>query len=391
MVYCSALNCQNATSGVYKNSTVTFYGFPLQNQPLLKQWIHNMGRDMGTPSKHQRLCSKHFEDSSFEIDPLKIRKNRRLLKEAVPKKFILGEDGNWLVGTPRSFCGGISNKTRKRIRNPEHSRRICPIGFIRGASCKTPEPVPGTCDNAAAREGKDLGDWQKELYKKVIKENYESLTALGKDHPVPKSDIRAREAPHVKDQRDFEEREIPASLAAGCGGTVVRSELQSRAKSSENTELRGSFSGGSRDLTGQIPDKGVTSESRQNSAADQANPAGSRRGNSSPEEGESSEFREIPFYQQTHAGEGLYLCTECQKTFKLKIGLLKHKQIHTKKNRVSSYICTDCGKSFGRHADLIRHRRTHTGERPYKCTECDKSFMEKPRLTNHLRTHNVYM
>lgn len=124
MVYCSALNCQNATSGVYKNSTVTFYGFPLQNQPLLKQWIHNMGRDMGTPSKHQRLCSKHFEDSSFEIDPLKIRKNRRLLKEAVPKKFILGEDGNWLVGTPQSFCGGISNKTRKRIRNPEHLRVI---------------------------------------------------------------------------------------------------------------------------------------------------------------------------------------------------------------------------------------------------------------------------
>uniref|UniRef100_A0A663FGG1 THAP-type domain-containing protein n=1 Tax=Aquila chrysaetos chrysaetos TaxID=223781 RepID=A0A663FGG1_AQUCH len=62
MVYCSALNCQNATSGVYKNSTVTFYGFPLQNKPLLKQWIQNMGRDMGTPSKHQRLCSKHFED-----------------------------------------------------------------------------------------------------------------------------------------------------------------------------------------------------------------------------------------------------------------------------------------------------------------------------------------
>uniref|UniRef100_A0A8C3JPS5 THAP-type domain-containing protein n=1 Tax=Calidris pygmaea TaxID=425635 RepID=A0A8C3JPS5_9CHAR len=71
------------------NSSVTFYGFPLQNKPLLKQWIHNMGRDMGTPSKHQRLCSKHFEESSFEIDPLKMRKNRRLLKEAVPKKFLL--------------------------------------------------------------------------------------------------------------------------------------------------------------------------------------------------------------------------------------------------------------------------------------------------------------
>ncbi|KAM6208859.1 uncharacterized protein WM294_017822 isoform 1-T1 [Sarcoramphus papa] len=339
MVYCSALNCQNATSGVYKNSTVTFYGFPLQNKPLLKQWIHNMGRDMGTPSKHQRLCSKHFEDSSFEIDPLKIRKNRRLLKEAVPKKFILGEDGNWLVGTPRSFCGGISNKTRKRIRNPEHSR------------------VPGTFDNAAAREGKDLEDRQKELYKKAIKGNCESLTTLGN----------------------------------GCGGTVIRSQLQSHAKSAENAELCGSFSGGSRDLTCQISDKGVASESHQNSATDQASPTGNRRGNSSLEEGEPNEFGEILFYQQTRSGERLYLCTECQKTFKLKIGLLKHKQMHTKKNQVSSYICTDCGKSFGRHADLIRHQRTHTGERPYKCTECEKSFMEKPRLTNHLRTHNIHM
>ncbi|XP_054674399.1 zinc finger protein 157-like isoform X3 [Grus americana] len=369
MVYCSALNCQNATSGVYKNNTVTFYGFPLQNKPLLKQWIHNMGRDMGTPSKHQRLCSKHFEDSSFEIDPLKIRKNRRLLKEAVPKKFILSEDGNWLVGTPRSFCGGISNKTRKRIRNPEHSR------------------VPGTFDNAAAREGKDLEDWQKELHKKVIKENYESLTTLGKECPVPKSTIQAREALRVRDQQDFEERGIPA----GCGGTAVASELQSHPKSAENTELHGSFSGGPRDLTCQILGKGVTSESHQDSAAHQANPVGSRRGNSSLEEGEPNEFKEIRFYQQTCTGERPYLCTECQKTFKLKIGLLKHKQTHTKKSGVSSYICTDCGKSFGRHTDLIRHQRTHTGERPYKCTECEKSFMEKPRLTNHLRTHNVYM
>ncbi|KAK4825698.1 hypothetical protein QYF61_001521 [Mycteria americana] len=213
-------------------------------------------------------------------------------------------------------------------------------------------------------------------------------TCSQKHCPVPKSNVQTREVLHVKDQRDFEEREIPASLTTGCSGTVIGPELPSHAKSSEQTELYGSSSGGSRDLTCQISEKGVTPESCQNSATDQANPTGSRRGNSSPEEGEPNEFEEILSYQQTRAGERLYLCTECQKTFKLKIGLLKHKQIHTKKNQVS-YICTGCGKSFGRHADLIRHQRTHTGERPYKCTECEKSFMEKPRLTNHLRTHNL--
>ncbi|NXF40541.1 ZN777 protein, partial [Nyctibius bracteatus] len=91
------------------------------------------------------------------------------------------------------------------------------------------------------------------------------------------------------------------------------------------------------------------------------------------------EIQEILFYQQTQTGERVYLCTECQKTFKLKIGLLKHKQIHTEKNQVPSYICTGCGESFSRYADVIRHQKFHTmGERPYKCTECEKSFREKP-------------
>ncbi|NXQ92722.1 ZN777 protein, partial [Nyctibius grandis] len=73
-------------------------------------------------------------------------------------------------------------------------------------------------------------------------------------------------------------------------------------------------------------------------------------------------------------GERVYLCTECQKTFKLRIWLLKHKQIHTKTKEVPSYICTDCGESFGRYLDVINHQRNHTGERPYKCTECEKCF-----------------
>uniref|UniRef100_A0A8C3DGU4 THAP-type domain-containing protein n=1 Tax=Corvus moneduloides TaxID=1196302 RepID=A0A8C3DGU4_CORMO len=60
MVYCAALNCQNGTNGAYKNSSVTFYGFPLQNEPLLRQWIQNMGRDMETPSKY------HLEKYPFE-------------------------------------------------------------------------------------------------------------------------------------------------------------------------------------------------------------------------------------------------------------------------------------------------------------------------------------
>uniref|UniRef100_A0A8C9MS04 THAP-type domain-containing protein n=1 Tax=Serinus canaria TaxID=9135 RepID=A0A8C9MS04_SERCA len=55
MGYCAALNCCNGTSGAYKNSSVSFYGFPLQNKALLRQWIQNMGRDMETLSKYHCL------------------------------------------------------------------------------------------------------------------------------------------------------------------------------------------------------------------------------------------------------------------------------------------------------------------------------------------------
>ncbi|XP_027524373.1 zinc finger protein 19-like isoform X1 [Corapipo altera] len=334
MVYCAALNCRNATSGSCKNSSVTFHGFPLQNEALLKQWIQNMGRDMGTPSKYERLCSAHFEESSFEGDPLKIRRRRRLLKEAVPNKFILGQDGNWLVGTPQGFCDGMRNKTRKRIRNPEHQR------------------VPGKCPNGAKRP--TLEDWQNEFCKTILKENYGSLTVFRKDYPVPKSKIPVGEMAQVKAQQGLEGRKIPASLSTGHGGATIRSQQQS----AENTQVHGSPSGGSQNQRWNVSDKGETRESQQ-SSTNQAKPPGNRRGSSFPAGGQLGEFRRFLFQQQTHP----------------------------KASEVPWFICTECGKSFARHTYLLRHRRIHSGVRPHTCLECGKSFLEKPKLISHWRTH----
>ncbi|XP_027524374.1 zinc finger protein 436-like isoform X2 [Corapipo altera] len=300
MVYCAALNCRNATSGSCKNSSVTFHGFPLQNEALLKQWIQNMGRDMGTPSKYERLCSAHFEESSFEGDPLKIRRRRRLLKEAVPNKFILGQDGNWLVGTPQGFCDGMRNKTRKRIRNPEHQR------------------VPGKCPNGAKRP--TLEDWQNEFCKTILKENYGSLTVFRKGH----------------------------------GGATIRSQQQS----AENTQVHGSPSGGSQNQRWNVSDKGETRESQQ-SSTNQAKPPGNRRGSSFPAGGQLGEFRRFLFQQQTHPKASevpWFICTECGKSFARHTYLLRHRRIHS---GVRPHTCLECGKSFLEKPKLISHWRTH--------------------------------
>ncbi|XP_005040495.1 PREDICTED: uncharacterized protein LOC101816114 [Ficedula albicollis] len=308
MGYCAALNCHNATSGIYKNSSVSFYGFPLQNKPLLRQWIQNMGRDMETPSRYQSVCSEHFEESSFKNDPLKIGKRRRLLKEAVPNKFILAMDGTWLVGTPQGFST-TSCKTRKRMRNSE--------------PCRDPEMFP---------RWPRLEDWQNEFHKQLLKEKYGSVITMGRDlFLVPKTHIPVGQAAQVKDPWHLEGKKIPASLSTGHGDATIQA--------AGGTQLHGSSSGASQASPCHYLDQGEPSGSRQNPATNPAaNPAKLTGTGSSSSVLAGQEVDEFRQFLLDHQGE-------------------------PEDAVVPWFICTECGKSFARHAYLLRHRRACRGQR----------------------------
>ncbi|KAM6906824.1 uncharacterized protein PEZ65_017981 [Lycodopsis pacificus] len=77
------------------------------------------------------------------------------------------------------------------------------------------------------------------------------------------------------------------------------------------------------------------------------------------------------------AGEKLFSCSECEKTFGKSRNLKKHMMIHTGERPFS---CSECGKTF-------RHMRTHTGEKPFSCSECSKSFTANGSLKIHMRCH----
>jgi len=73
-----------------------------------------------------------------------------------------------------------------------------------------------------------------------------------------------------------------------------------------------------------------------------------------------------------------YLCTVCNKRFRMKHHLRRHKQIHIVDKL---YPCTQCEKRFVAQHYLKLHVNVHSSK--YKCTECGKCFGSKQALTLH--------
>lgn len=79
-----------------------------------------------------------------------------------------------------------------------------------------------------------------------------------------------------------------------------------------------------------------------------------------------------------------YECSQCQRSFTKKDGLIRHIRIHTGEK---PYKCNECDKHFTQREHLIGHSRIHTGEKPFECDSCQKTFTEKRSLVRHKRIH----
>ncbi|XP_043942897.1 zinc finger protein 91-like [Protopterus annectens] len=92
----------------------------------------------------------------------------------------------------------------------------------------------------------------------------------------------------------------------------------------------------------------------------------------------------LEYHQNSHTGLKPYKCTECSKCFARKAYLEYHQYSHT---QVKPYKCTECDKCFAQKSHLEYHQNSHRGVKPYKCTECNKSFANPHGLKIHHATH----
>ena len=97
MPQCAAFNCTRASHKHEKDALgvlYSFHRFPKQNDILLRQWLHNLGRADFAPAKTSVLCSAHFTSDCFLPDRLGTYMwrsantvGRRLIDGAVPTEF----------------------------------------------------------------------------------------------------------------------------------------------------------------------------------------------------------------------------------------------------------------------------------------------------------------
>lgn len=84
--------------------------------------------------------------------------------------------------------------------------------------------------------------------------------------------------------------------------------------------------------------------------------------------------------QAVHTNEYSYQCTRCIKSFKYRQNLVKHMQ-----NQHNE--CAHCNKCFIRKRDLKNHQVVHAKKHPFKCTLCGKCFKQRYQLTIHHLIH----
>ncbi|XP_078234591.1 uncharacterized protein LOC144583770 isoform X1 [Pogona vitticeps] len=282
-------------------------------------------------------------------------------------------------------------------------------------------------------EWKALSEWQKDLYRAVMVENYEAVASSGGPSVKPKLICRIErdEDPSVDETPKAPLRKRPQSPWLAGDGIRIEEEAEGEGpgpirppKARRGRKKRGRPPGTETPATWAPPEPEEEEEEEEEGGPPRM-PL-KRNPPKCPECGKSFLSNvAMTIHIRTHTGERPFRCHLCPKGFPSMGDLKRHLKTHLRPKEPpppppgeggadagapkakkcltaklqllrqlgaapgprKPHTCAQCGKSFNKKQDLRKHEGTHSTERPFACLECGRSFRLKQILVAHLKVH----
>uniref|UniRef100_A0A8C9M587 Zinc finger protein 398 n=1 Tax=Panthera tigris altaica TaxID=74533 RepID=A0A8C9M587_PANTA len=329
-------------------------------------------------------------------------------------------EGKWAVLGTLLQEYGLLQRRLENLENLLRNRNFWILRLPPGIKGDIPK-VPVTFDDISiyfsTPEWEKLEEWQKELYKNIMKGNYESLISM--DYAMNQPDVLSQIQPegehNTEEQAGPEESEIPTDPSEEPG--ISTSDILSWIKQEEEPQVgapqeakesdphKGAYADEELVIKAEglaraslCPEVPVTFSSPPPAAKDafsdvafKSQPSASMApfGRPAADLAEASEgqvtFTQLGSYPlPPPAGEQVFSCHHCGKSLSQDM-LLTHQCGHTGEHPLS---CAQCPKHFPQQADLSSSSQPHASDTPPTCPHCARTFTHPSRLTYHLRVHN---